>query len=285
MSEENNTNIEHVENISQNTETNFEDSNSVTLFGADIQKQIAELAHRVLQCIEEADVDEMSDAINQTVSSLDYLDGEKDKKFLFFSKRAIAKADENKRYDALKRVESMEHILDKHRVQLLMDGALYDQMYKMSQDYLEKLGEKISVAKTKIEQMKIKAKSLAPEEAKWMENTIMHIERRVEELEIAKVLSTQQSAQIHMLQDNAANMARGIQSTLYNVIPLWKNQVSIEVNNAKAKKRTENTESEEYKANKMLIESLGEISHIHEDTKSKKKTASSQISSIVGENK
>ena len=70
-----------------------------------------------------------------------------------------------------------------------------------------------------------------------------------EELELAKVVSTQQSAQIHILQDNASSMARGIQSTLYNVIPLWKNQISIELNNIKAKKRTSNTESEEYKAN------------------------------------
>jgi len=278
MSTENNTNNEMT---SHNTETNFEDSNSITLFGADIQKQIAELSHRVLQCIEEADVDEMSATIKQTVSSLDSLDGENDKKFFFFSKKAVMKADENKRYDALRNVEKMETVLDKHRVQLLMDSALYDQMYKMSQDYVEKLAEKISIAKVKIEELKVKAKTLAPEEAKWLENTIMHIERRVGELEVAKVVSTQQSAQIHMLQDNVASMARGIQSTLYNVIPLWKNQISIDMNNEKAKKRTENTMSEEFKANKMLIESLGEISYIHEDSKTKKKNAESQITSIL----
>lgn len=278
MSTENNTNNEMT---SHNTETNFEDSNSITLFGADIQKQIAELSHRVLQCIEEADVDEMSATIKQTVSSLDSLDGENDKKFFFFSKKAVMKADENKRYDALRNVEKMETVLDKHRVQLLMDSALYDQMYKMSQDYVEKLAEKISIAKVKIEELKVKAKNLAPEEAKWLENTIMHIERRVGELEVAKVVSTQQSAQIHMLQDNVASMARGIQSTLYNVIPLWKNQISIDMNNEKAKKRTENTMSEEFKANKMLIESLGEISYIHEDSKTKKKNAESQITSIL----
>lgn len=269
----------------QNGETNFEDSNSITLFGADIQKQIAELAHRVLQCIEEADVDEMSDSIKNTISSLDSLDGEKDKKFLFFSKKAIARDDDNKRYDALKRVEGMENVLDKHRVQLLMDSALYDQMYKMSQDYVEKLSEKISIARTKIEEMKVKAKSVSPEEAKWFENTVMHIERRVEELELAKVVSTQQSAQIRILQDNATSMARGIQSTLYNVIPLWKNQISIELNNIKAKKRTSNTESEEYKANKMLIESLGEISYINEESKNKKKTAGSELNALISKKK
>lgn len=249
---------------------NIEDSNSITLYGADVQKQIADLSHRVLQCIESAEVDEITSAIKQAMGSLRAVGEDTVKKKVFWGKKAKERLKENNRSEAIKRVEAMEAALDKHRIKLLMDSALYDQMYKMNQTYNQTLESKIDGVRSMLAELKNRPKDGESYEAGWLENTIIHIEHRVEELELAKLVSMQQAAQIQILQKNVASMANGLQSTLYNVIPLWKNQVTIDTSNEQA---TKTADADIQATNKMLMESLDQIAKIQVETKNKNQEA------------
>ena len=146
------------------------------------------------------------------------------------------------------------------------------------------------------------------------------MERKIIELETTKTISLQQAPQIRMLQANAVAMADKLQSTLYTVIPLWKNQIVIafgtehtraaiaadkkltDMSNQLLIKNAQNLkmltiETQRARddnnidpkalgeANKILIESLDDISRIQQEGKLKRYQAEQELTKIDAEMK
>lgn len=250
---------------------NLNDSNSITLFGADVQKNIAELSGRLLKSIEETGVDDMSHAITSTVSCLNNFSAEKNEaKGIFKLFKRNVYDTENRKQDLIKQVENMETVLDKYRVQLLMDSAMLDQLFKMNQECASSLKEKIEIAKQKKQEL---AGSPSTHDINGVANNIAAVlDNRINDLELSLMLSVQQTAQIGMLRESTSTMAMRIQGTLYNVIPLWRNQICSNVSSENKNMVTNGTD-ELAEANQTLISSLGEIAHVHEASKVKKREA------------
>ena len=60
-------------------------ANSITLYGSDIQKKMAELSEMMIKSIGETNVDEVSETIDQTVEYLADTDDTKEKKSFLYS--------------------------------------------------------------------------------------------------------------------------------------------------------------------------------------------------------
>ena len=294
-------------------------ANSITLYGSDIQKKMAELSEMMIKSIGETNVDEVSETIDQTVEYLADTDDTKEKKsFLPWKKKSKALTIQNK-YDVIsKNVDKIETSLEAHQVRLMKDTAMLDQIYKMNQEYFKQVNFKIAAAKDKLEQRR---SGNYPEDcADIIPDITERLERKILELETTRTISLQQAPQIRMLQANAAAMADKLQSTLYTVIPLWKNQIVIafgtehtraaiatdkkltDMSNQLLIKNAQNlkmltVETQRARddnnidpkalgeANKILIESLDDISKIQQEGKLKRYKAEQELARIDEEMK
>ena len=293
-------------------------ANSITLYGSDIQKNMAELSEMMIKSIGETKVDEISDTIDQTVAYLSETDDKEDKGILPWKKKSKSLTLQN-RYDVISQnVEKIESSLEAHQVRLMKDTAMLDQIYKMNQEYFRLVNLKIAAAKDKLEQLRSGA--CPAEYADILPDIIDRLERKVLELETTRTIALQQAPQIRMLQANAAAMADKLQSTLYSVIPLWKNQIVIAfgtehtraaiatdkkltdmsnqllIKNAQnlkmltvetQKARDDNTIDPKAlgEANRILIESLDDITKIQQEGKLKRYKAEQELSKIDEEMK
>lgn len=301
-------------------------ANSITLYGADIQKKMAELSEMMIKSVGETNVDEIGDTIDQTVEYLsenDDQDDDEDKKSIFpWKNKSKSKSKEltlQNKYDRISRnVDKIESSLEAHQVRLMKDTAMLDQIYKMNQEYFKQVNLKIAAAKDKLEQ--IKEGKYPADCADIIPDIIDRLERKIMELETTRSISLQQAPQIRMLQANAVAMADKLQTTLYTVIPLWKNQIVIAfgtehtraaiaadkkltdmsnqllIKNAQnlkmlsvetQKARNENNIDPKAigEANRILIESLDDISKIQQEGKLKRFKAEQELARIDEEMK
>ena len=297
-------------------------ANSITLYGSDIQKNMAELSEMMIKSIGETNVDEISETIDKTVEYLSETDdGEEEKKSFFpWLRKSKAKPLElQNKYDIIsKNVEKIETSLEAHQVRLMKDTAMLDQIYKMNQEYFKQVNLKIAAAKDKLEQ--IREGNYPDDCADIIPDIMDRLERKILELETTRTISLQQAPQIRMLQANAAAMADKLQSTLYTVIPLWKNQIVIAfgtehtraaiaadkkltdmsnqllIKNAKnlkmltvetQKARDDNNIDPKAlgEANRILIESLDDISKIQQEGRLKRYKAEQELARIDEEMK
>lgn len=294
-------------------------ANSITVYGSDIQKNMAELSEMMMKSIGETNVDEITDTIDQTVAYLTETDEKYDEKRVFPWKKKSKSLTIQNKYDTVsKNVEKIESSLQAHQIRLMKDTAMLDQIYKMNQEYFKQINLKIAAAKERQEQLK---RGEYPSDcADILPDIIDRLERKIIELETTRTIALQQAPQIRMLQANAATMADKLQSTLYTVIPLWKNQIVIAFGTehtraaiATDKKLTDmsnqliiknavnlkmlTVETQKARddnnidpkalgeANRILIESLDDITRIQQEGKLKRYKAEQELSRIDEEMK
>ena len=171
---------------------------------------------------------------------------------------------------------------------------------------------------------KLKAKAeetVLPEDAQSANdfaNMIGRFEKRLYDLELTRIISLQMAPQIRMIQNNDTIMAEKIQTSLVNIIPLWKSQMVMaltmhhskqameaqrevsDVTNELLKKNAEALhqgsvaiakEAERgiveietlKKTNQELIASLEEVRQIQEDGRAKRAAAEEELGRIEGE--
>ena len=239
-------------------ELDTSDINSITRFGLDTQKKMAELSQVMINNLNDSSIDEVDDTLRDTISYLCDIEQEEpdnDRKILFWKRKNNAVA-VRKKYDiAAKNVDAIAGTLEDHQVRLIRDCAFLNQMFNMNQEYYRQAGVKVAALKMKVDEMRAKAlqADFNPVEESWMNNIIERLERKTVELELSRTISVQQAAQIRMLQTNFAIMADKLQSTLYNTIPLWKNQIvlALGAEHARQAVRTDQTINE--MTNKLLL--------------------------------
>ena len=134
-------------------------------------------------------------------------------------------------------VDRISGELEKHKVTLLKDVAVMDQMYDRNLQYFKELTMYILAGKLKIEHLRnvelpeyvAKAKETGlPEDAQAANdfaNLIGRFEKKIHDLELTRTISVQMAPQIRMVQNNDSLMAEKIRSSIVNTIPLWKNQM------------------------------------------------------------
>lgn len=264
--------------------------NSITQYGVDIQKKMSELSQVMIDNLNNSSVDQVDDVLKQTISYLCDIDtdDDDDKKILFWKKKNSSVAI-RKKYDiASKNVDEIASTLEAHQTRLLRDCALLDQVYNMNREYYHQVGAKIAALKLKVEEIRAQIAGSMTENAfdeSWLNNIVERLERKTAELELSRTIALQQAPQIRMLQSNFAVMADKLQSTLYNTIPLWKNQIVLALGAEHARQAVQTDRTIADMTNSLLIRNAENLKMVTAETQRASGTATVDMSTLAETNR
>ena len=216
-------------------------TNAVLQYGAATQKKMADFSGKALENIKSKDLGEVGDMITNLVTELKSFDVEEETGILgFFKKKANKLTALKAKYDeAEDNVTAISNALESHQIQLMKDVQFLDKLYGMNLGYFKEISMYILAGKEKLNQVRnnelvqLHAKAAAtglPEDAqivKDYENMCDRFEKKINDLELSRMISLQTAPQIRLVQNSNTVMIDKIQSTLVNTIPLWKNQMVI----------------------------------------------------------
>lgn len=216
-------------------------TNAVLQYGAATQKKMADFSGKALENIKSKDLGEVGDMIANLVTELKSFDVEEETGIMaFFKKKANKITSLKAKYDeAEDNVTAISEALESHQVQLMKDVQFLDKLYGMNLGYFKEISMYIWAGKEKLSQVRntelveLRAKAAAsglPEDAqivKDYENMCDRFEKKINDLELSRMISLQTAPQIRLVQNSNTVMIDKIQSTLVNTIPLWKNQMVI----------------------------------------------------------
>lgn len=215
------------------------DTAQVLQYGAAAQKNIADFSETALSKVQTRDLGEIGDMVTSLVVELKGMDEPEKKGIAGLFRKAQVSAQEMKtKYSkAEANVDKIAAELDKHKLTLMKDVAVMDQMYEKNLAYFKELTMYILAGKQKLAEErattlvslreKAQTSGLAEDAqaANDFENKCERFEKKLHDLELTRVISLQTAPQIRMIQNNDTTMIEKIQTTIVNTIPLWKSQM------------------------------------------------------------
>ncbi|MBQ4158686.1 MAG: toxic anion resistance protein [Clostridia bacterium] len=217
------------------------ETTDIFAYGTAAQSDLTRFSDTALNKVKMKDLGETGDMIAGLVTELQGFDADEEPKTFFFGlfKKAVDRVAllKNRYEDASKNVDGIVKALTNHKIQLLNDVILLDQLYAENLTYFKTLSVYIDMGKKKLEEFRNKdvaaAHALAertglPEDAqaaKDLADKADRFEKKIYDLELTRNISLQMAPQIRLIQSSDTVMAEKIQSTLNNTIPLWKSQM------------------------------------------------------------
>lgn len=243
------------------------DTNVIISFGAPAQSKISKFADDVLNNVKTKNLGVVGNLLSDLAGEIKSFDGSVDTKMkpsLFNSiKKQI-----NKLLARFSKVETninrIEKELEGHKVQMMKDIAIFDEMYEKNLEYFKELSLYIIAGNKKLDQIK---NEIIPELHKKAEETgeqndtqnyndmvtiANRFEKKLYDLKTTRIISIQMAPQIRLIQNNDAEIVDKIQSSIINTIPLWKNQMVIALGIANASKAIDAQEKVTNLTNDML---------------------------------
>ena len=239
------------------------DSTQILQFGSAAQTKISEFSDSVLEDVKTKNTGAVGDLLANLVSEIKSFDSSisSDSKGIFkiFSS---AKKEIDKiiaKYSKIeKNIDYIENDLEKDKLLMLKDIALFDDMYAKNLDYFKEISLYIIAGEKKLKELrdvelpKLKKKAeesgeqLDVQHVNDLENMINRFEKKIYDLKTTRIISIQMAPQIRLLQNNEAELVEKIQSSITNTIPLWKNQMvlALGINNAKQALKNQQAVSE-----------------------------------------
>lgn len=218
-------------------------TNQIMKYGVAAQRGISNFSINVLNQVKTKDLGEVGESLRELTVFLNSnknaekrgLSGlfQRTKSSINLIKANYAKAETN--------VKKIEKSLEEHQVTLAQDISLYEQMYELNLKYYRELTMYIIAGKKALDSDRQNALITLQEKAEssgsqddleiYGEHTDMcnRFEKRLHDLELSRVISLQMAPQIRMLQNNDQALFEKIQSSLISTIPLWRNQVIIQL--------------------------------------------------------
>ena len=217
------------------------ETTDIFAYGSAVQSDLSKFSDTALEKVKTRDLGEAGDMIASLVLQLKGFDADgEEKKGLFgFLKKSVDRLTLLKtRYDeANANVDDITKALNSHKIQLLNDIILLDELYAENLVYFKTLSVYIEMGKRKLEAFRAneveQARQLAqrtglPEDAqaaKDLSDKADRFEKKLYDLELTRNISIQMAPQIRLIQSSDTVMAEKIQSTITNTIPLWKSQM------------------------------------------------------------
>ena len=217
----------------------LENAQQILEYGASAQKNIADFSETALAKVKTSDLGEIGTMLSGLLVELKTMDEPEKKGISGLFRKAKVNAQELKsRYAAAEvNVDRISGELEKHKLTLMKDVAVMDQMYDRNLQYFKELTmyilagrKKLAEARaTTLAELRRKAEaSNLPEDAQAandFENKCQRFEKKLHDLELTRMISLQTAPQIRMIQNNDTAMMEKIQTSILNTIPLWKNQM------------------------------------------------------------
>ena len=243
------------------------DSNAVLGYGASAQRKVSDFADGALQSVRTKDMGETGQVLTSLLVELKSNSGEEKKSF--FGK-IFGSAEKN--FEKLKtqystteaNVDRIVKLLEEHEEQLLKDIVQLDKLYDKNKLYFKEVSMYIEAGKLALE--KAKNETLPALEAKAKEtgsvedtqaaqdyaDMITRFEKKIYDLELSRTVCLQSAPEIRMVQNSDTIMSEKIRSTIVNVIPMWKTQMVLALNNYHTQKAIEAQQAVTEATNEML---------------------------------
>lgn len=217
----------------------LENAGQILEYGASAQKNIADFSETALAKVKTSDLGEIGQMLSGLLVELRTMDEPEKKGLAGLFRKAKVNAEELKsRFAAAEvNVDRISGELEQHKLTLLKDVAVMDQMYDRNLQYFKELTMYILAGKQKLtearattlQQLRDKAQqSNLPEDAQAasdFENKCERFEKKLHDLELTRMICLQTAPQIRMIQNNDTALVEKIQTSILNTIPLWKNQM------------------------------------------------------------
>lgn len=249
------------------TKIDEKDTNVIISFGAPAQSKISKFSDDVLNNVKTKNLGAVGNLLSDLAGEIKSFDGSVDtqmKPSLFNSiKKQI-----NKLLARFSKVETninrIEKELEGHKVQMMKDIAIFDEMYEKNLEYFKELSLYIIAGNKKLYQIKNevlpalhkKAEETGEQNDTQAYNDMVNIANRFEkklyDLKTTRIISIQMAPQIRLIQNNDAELVDKIQSSIINTIPLWKNQMVIALGIANASRAIDAQEKVTNLTNDML---------------------------------
>ena len=242
------------------------DSNAVLSYGASAQRKVSDFADGALQSVRGKDMGETGQVLSSLLVELQH-NGEPKKGF--FS-GLFDNAD--KQFDRLKaqystteaNIDRLIKLLEEHEQQLVKDIVQLDKLYDKNKLYFKEVSMYIEAGKLAIEkartvtlpELEAKARETgAAEDAQAAQDyadMITRFEKKIYDLELSRTVCLQTAPEIRMVQNSDQIMSEKIHSTIINVIPMWKTQMVLALNNYHTQKAIEAQNAVTEATNEML---------------------------------
>ena len=217
----------------------LENAQQILEYGASAQKNIADFSDTALAKVKTGDLGEIGDMLSGLLVELKTMDEPEKKGIAGLFRKAKINAEEMKSRFATAEVnvDRISGELEKHKITLLKDVAVMDQMYERNLQYFKELTMYILAGKKRqnqvraneLEQLRQKAAQSGTQEDAQAYNDLTNMcsrfEKKLHDLELTRMISIQMGPQTRLIQNNDTLMLEKIQSSLVNTIPLWKNQM------------------------------------------------------------
>ena len=245
------------------------DSTQVLQFGASSQAKISEFSDSVLEDVKTKNTGAAGELLADLVSQIKSFDGS-----IGQEPKGLEKLFSNtkKQFDKIvakyskieKNIDTIEQGLEKDKILMLKDVAIFDNMYEKNLEYFKEISLYIIAGEKKLEQLRnevlpeLKKKAeesgeqIDAQKVNDMENTINRFEKKIYDLKTTRIISIQMAPQIRLLQNNEAELVEKIQSSITNTIPLWKNQMVLALGITNAKKALKNQQAVSNLTNELL---------------------------------
>ncbi|MBR0308521.1 MAG: toxic anion resistance protein [Mogibacterium sp.] len=242
------------------------DSNAVLGYGASAQRKVSDFADGALQSVRNKDMGETGQVLTSLLVELKS-NGEEKKSF--FGK-LFGSAEKN--FEKMKaqystteaNVDRLVKLLEDHESQLLKDIVQLDKLYDKNKLYFKEVSMYIEAGKLALEkarteklpELEAKAKETGSAEdaqaAQDYADMITRFEKKLYDLELSRTVCLQSAPEIRMVQNSDTIMSEKIHSTIINVIPMWKTQMVLALNNYHTQKAIEAQQAVTDATNEML---------------------------------
>ena len=242
------------------------DSNAVLSYGASAQRKVSDFADGALQSVRAKDMGETGQVLSSLLVELK-TNGEEKKSILG---KLFGNAE--KSFEKLKaqystteaNIDRLVKLLEDHEQQLRKDVIQLDKLYDKNKLYFKEISMYIEAGKLAIEkarketlpQLEAKAKETNAAEdiqaAQDFADMITRFEKKIYDLELSRTVCLQSAPEIRMVQNSDTIMSEKIRSTILNVIPMWKTQMVLALNNYHTQKAIEAQQAVTDATNEML---------------------------------
>lgn len=223
------------------SEIDISNIEQIVQYGVSAQRNISDFSVSILKKVKTYDMGEIGDSLRELTVALDTtVEPEKKGFFGLFqkAKRGVgairanyAKAETN--------VNRIEEDLLSHEAVLIQDISMYQQMYELNQQYYKELTMYIFAGKKALDHARtgklLELRTIAEhtnmqediQAYKDYEDLCYRFEKKLNDLEITRIVSIQSAPQVRLLQNNDRELLDKLQSSIANTIPLWRNQLVI----------------------------------------------------------
>lgn len=249
------------------------DSQSIVSYGAMAQKQIGDFSHQIIAQVQNQDLDVVGEQLRELLGHLNDTDpsqltNQKQNRIQrWFKKQKASLYEMNAKYQKVGyQIDEIADHLTRQKNGLLNDNLQLDSLYQQNLEFFEALNVYIAAAQIKAERLRQEElpalKSQVTSEHDQMtiqkiadlEQFINRLEKRIYDLELTREITIQQAPQIRLIQNANQNLAEKIQSSIYTAIPLWKNQIAIQLSLYRQKDALDDQIAVTDTTNQLLIE-------------------------------